>query len=106
MSRIVRVGSIGLLGFTACSFTMACPSTNARGRFATADDEIKYSGPHSKWVQKLLSEAGEWRCPSDTGSDNGQPPNTGNVECQRDANVKAAVLYAWTAEILHQVRTI
>src|SRR5215470_3720485 len=73
-------------------------SNPVKVKASNVDGEITYSGSNSEWVRRLLTRVSDWRCPSDSGSDSGQPPDVGETDCMRDSYVKAAVLFAWAAE--------
>ncbi len=82
---------------TSVKAIAAAPAIKVFGASSKPAQSFTYSGAHNDWVRKLLTRAGGWQCPANA-SDSGTTPTVKAQECQRDANVAAAVLYAWAAE--------
>ena len=98
--QVMMIGAVvinsGLSKTNTATATMT-PATRITSQPIAILPSTRYKGRHADWVGKLLDRAGTWQCPA-SPDDRGTPPKVKAEQCQRDAYVAAAVLYAWAAE--------
>jgi hypothetical protein len=96
MSKFSSKRSLLILGVIVVAAILAGDKSYQARSYASVQT-FTYSGQNSAWVQRLLTRVRGWKCPTDSSSNNGVPPEV-KVSCNRDAYVATAVTYAWACE--------